>query len=308
MDRLHFTVAAVLSPSMIHDFYLRVVALACFTTALSDVTLLAEPVPLINATADFSQPALDQFPSYVAAFAIDQKIASDVGWAIYPQTGQAHTIVFETVSDTGSVDGTVLQFTIYQLHSNPRHTIGKFRLSATTDPRGTFADGAANGGDVSANWTVLAPSQVTAANGTTFQINVDGSVLATGISPNTDTYTVKCATTLEGITGIRLEVLPDPTLPGFGPGRGPNGNFLLSEFAVDAVPLTPNLQAEIAEIRVRWDSRADRVYQVQYTSELTPGQWTDLGAPTPGTGAEMTMADRDVGASKRLYRVVASRP
>ena len=35
------------------------------------------------------------------------------------------------------------------------HTLGRFRLSVTSDDRTTFADGLANGGDVIANWTVL---------------------------------------------------------------------------------------------------------------------------------------------------------
>jgi hypothetical protein len=39
------------------------------------------------------------------------------------------------------------------------------------------------------------------------------------------------------ITGLRLETLTDASLGGNGPGRG--GNFVLQEFAVDAVPLVP---------------------------------------------------------------------
>ena len=42
---------------------------------------------------------------------------------------------------------------------------------------------------------------------------------------------------LTGITGIRLEALTDPSLPGQGPGRAPNGNFVLNEFRVTAAPL-----------------------------------------------------------------------
>jgi hypothetical protein len=41
---------------------------------------------------------------------------------------------------------------------------------------------------------------------------------------------------LVGITAIRLEVLADSKLPGRGPGRAPNGNFVLSEFKVTAQP------------------------------------------------------------------------
>ena len=37
-------------------------------------------------------------------------------------------------------------------------------------------------------------------------------------------------TRLRGLTGFRLEVLPDPSLPKHGPGRNDDGHFLLSEF------------------------------------------------------------------------------
>ena len=48
-------------------------------------------------------------------------------------------------------------------------------------------------------------------------------------------YTVTASTLLTGITGIRLDVLQNPSLPFDGPGRQPtNGNFVLSEFTVDA--------------------------------------------------------------------------
>ncbi len=39
------------------------------------------------------------------------------------------------------------------------------------------------------------------------------------------------------ITGVRLEVLQDPSLPYNGPGLElGNGNFILSEFKLDATP------------------------------------------------------------------------
>src|SRR5262249_9742154 len=35
---------------------------------------------------------------------------------------------------------------------------------------------------------------------------------------------------------LRLEVLPDPSLPAKGPGRAPNGNFVLTEFKLTFTP------------------------------------------------------------------------
>ena len=47
---------------------------------------------------------------------------------------------------------------------------------------------------------------------------------------------VVAETPLKGITAIRLEALTDERLPGKGPGRSPNGNFVLTEFEVTAAP------------------------------------------------------------------------
>jgi hypothetical protein len=85
-------------------------------------------------------------------------------------------------------------------------------------------------------WTVLEPSGMKSAGGAKLIRKPDGSVLAAGKNPSPEVYTVTASTKLTGITGVRLEVLPDPSLPQTGPGRAPNGNFVLSEFRVTAAP------------------------------------------------------------------------
>ena len=82
-------------------------------------------------------------------------------------------------------------------------------------------------------WTVLDPATFTSKGGAVLTKQPDGSILATGKNPSPETYTVTAHTALAGITGIRLEVLSDPKLPGKGPGRAPNGNFVLNEFKVE---------------------------------------------------------------------------
>ncbi len=47
--------------------------------------------------------------------------------------------------------------------------------------------------------------------------------------------TITALTSLTGITGFRLEMLADASLPANGPGRFGNGNFVLSELGVSAV-------------------------------------------------------------------------
>lgn len=198
----------------------------------------ADPVALQNATATFSQTL--PYP-FSVGLAIDGSFSGDFGWAVLRVPGDtttSETAVFETVADLGFAGGTNLTFTLSQLFSFPsQHNIGRFRLSATTDPRSAFADGLATGGDVTANWTVLHPLSATSTGGTILTILGDDSILASGPNPATSVYTVTASTSLIGITGFRLEVLEDPSLPFGGPGRQPqNGNFVLTEFQIDAVP------------------------------------------------------------------------
>jgi len=62
----------------------------------------------------------------------------------------------------------------------------------------------------------------------------DGSVLASGKAPAADTYTLLARADVRGVTGFRLTALADESLPGKGPGRASNGNFVLSELTVEA--------------------------------------------------------------------------
>ena len=49
---------------------------------------------------------------------------------------------------------------------------------------------------------------------------------------------------MTGITGLRLEVLPDARLPNQGPGRATDGNFVLNEIEVTAAPKADPKQAK----------------------------------------------------------------
>ncbi|MDB5390607.1 MAG: Planctomycete cytochrome [Planctomycetaceae bacterium] len=81
-------------------------------------------------------------------------------------------------------------------------------------------------------WILLQPASVVSLNGATLTGQPDGSWLASGVSPDRDLYTITVKGPLKGITGFRLEVLPDDLLPSKGPGRVAHGNFVLSEFTL----------------------------------------------------------------------------
>ena len=87
-------------------------------------------------------------------------------------------------------------------------------------------------------WTILKPESITSLAGVTLTARPDGSILASGPNPATDTYSLVIKNVPRGVTAFRLEVLPDPSLPQQGPGRAGNGNFVLSEFVATVKPTT----------------------------------------------------------------------
>jgi mono/diheme cytochrome c family protein len=82
----------------------------------------------------------------------------------------------------------------------------------------------------SVHWTVLTPASVAGTGGVVLTPASDGSVLASGGNPGETVYTVEALVPLPRLTAIRLEALPDPSLPKTGPGRDVYGNFQLNGF------------------------------------------------------------------------------
>ncbi len=86
-------------------------------------------------------------------------------------------------------------------------------------------------GKTSVEWFPLMPATTSATNKAVLTPQADRSIVASG-KTDKGVYTVTASTTLEEITGLRLEVLSDPELPSGGPGLAKNGNFVLTEFEV----------------------------------------------------------------------------
>jgi len=85
-------------------------------------------------------------------------------------------------------------------------------------------------------WKPIDAETIMSAGGATLTRQPDGSLLASGLRPERDTYTVTANSPLANVTAVRLEVLADDSLPKKGPGRQDNGNLHLSEFQVLAFP------------------------------------------------------------------------
>jgi len=80
-----------------------------------------------------------------------------------------------------------------------------------------------------------------ASKGVQFSLEEDLSVLVGGENPPAATYTVTAQLPAGTISGLRLEVLPDPILGEQGPGRSKHGNFVLNrvELSIKGYPRNP---------------------------------------------------------------------
>jgi hypothetical protein len=83
--------------------------------------------------------------------------------------------------------------------------------------------------DVSAGqWTTVAAGKMSSESGATLAPQPDGSIFVDGAPAATDVYTIELLASSDKVASIRIEALPDERLQANGPGRSPNGNFVLT--------------------------------------------------------------------------------
>jgi hypothetical protein len=86
------------------------------------------------------------------------------------------------------------------------------------------------------SWKPFEGSSARSLVGSKLEREPDGSWLAGGENPATDSYVIEARVPdKERITGIRIETLPDASLPRGGPGRDVYGNFTLTSVRVELV-------------------------------------------------------------------------
>lgn len=118
-------------------------------------------------------------------------------------------------------------------------------------------------------WIVSAPQKISSQNGTTFKELADGSILAEGETPKNETYTVTTKTSLNGIVAVRLEAIPDASLPGGGSGRAKDGGFVLSKFTLNTG------DAEVELVRAVADFSQDKFHieSARKQADLAKSGW-----------------------------------
>lgn len=85
-------------------------------------------IPFAQAAADFSQ---QDFP---VSNALAQKDISLSGWGVGPQQKQPHSAYFVAGAPAGSFSEALLTIKLEHRYKMPQHSLGRFRLSATTSP------------------------------------------------------------------------------------------------------------------------------------------------------------------------------
>jgi hypothetical protein len=128
-------------------------------------------------------------------------------------------------------------------------------------------------------WREVEPVQIAAASGVTLSKQPGGIVAAGGKNPEKEKYTVTIDTELSGITGVRLEVFADPSLPAKGPGRAANGNFVLTGLRLSAAPKTQPDKAQPAPLQNAQADFNQDGYGVAGAIDANPGSgWAVAGA------------------------------
>ena len=200
------------------------------------------PVRLVKAEADYSQKGYD------VAGAIDGD--PKTGWAVDGDaiaTPRTATFTFDQAAKLPEKAHFVVRL---EQQYGDQHTLRHFRISlgrrhriddlaaerAREIERG-FAGWLEKEQAASVKWTVLRPASAT-SQVPVLSVLDDDSVLASGDQTKSDTYELTFAQLPSRITALRLEVLPDESLPNGGPGRvyyeGAPGDFGLSELSTSA--------------------------------------------------------------------------
>ncbi len=133
-------------------------------------------------------------------------------------------------------------------------------------------------------WSPLVATSLTASNNAKLTQGADRAIVASGPTGKA-TYVVVAKSDLANVTGVMLEALADDRLPAKGPGRAPNGNFLLSQFVVEWHPLKEAKKSR----RIKLDSAQADFSQADYDVETALGDSPVKGwAVAPRTGQSHT--------------------
>jgi len=155
--------------------------------------------------------------------------------------------------------------------------------------------GAVRAGFVSAAATVVSASS---RNGATLAAQSDGSVLASGVNPESDEHTVVLRTDATDLRLLMLEALEDSTHGQGRVGRGSNGNAVLEGIAVEAISVADPSRRESVELAWAWADYEQENGDFRVANALTKGDnrvWAVRGHEVPGKRTALFAAARPFG-------------
>jgi len=135
--------------------------------------------------------------------------------------------------------------------------------------------------DAKTVWVPVDEPKASASRKVVLTIQPDGSILSSGKKTVSD-FEVMGRSKLEKITGVMLEVLPDDSLPRFGPGQAGDGNFVLSEFELRWGEGTNSASQPVKFVDARADYSQPEfpiVSAIDEKAESGQNGWAVLGAP-----------------------------
>ncbi len=147
-----------------------------------------------------------------------------------------------------------------------------------------------------AHWTQHKPSKLESTGKAKLAVQADNAILVSGPKPDKDSYKLDLTGELKGVVGLRIEALPDPSLPGQGPGRAGNGNFVITEVLAQvrrADGKTQDLKFSAARASIEQASHAEGNPNKAWTAasaidgDANGAQWG--WAILPGTGQPQTL-------------------
>lgn len=120
-------------------------------------------------------------------------------------------------------------------------------------------------------WSLLEPASVVSRGGAQLTRQADGSWLAGGANPDHDVYTITAPLPPGEFSGLRIETLPDASLPGQSLGRAFNGNYVLTgvEAELRASGLTQAAPVAFATAVANYEQSG---YPVRSILENPPGK------------------------------------
>ncbi|MCP4846639.1 MAG: DUF1553 domain-containing protein [Verrucomicrobiaceae bacterium] len=131
-------------------------------------------------------------------------------------------------------------------------------------------------------WEILSPETMKSSGGSTLRKLPDNSILAGGANPGKDIYEITARTATGKLTAVRLEAMTDKALPGGGPGRHSNSNFVLSEFELIATSLKNRTQSRVVKFAQAKADYSQAGYEVTRAIDGTvdhPNGWA-VDGPT----------------------------